>query len=63
MKAADINPSEAVIRTGAVAELFPSAFPSGHGSDLADHHDPVTTNHLPGCQPESLSTRCLTMIR
>jgi NADPH:quinone reductase-like Zn-dependent oxidoreductase len=35
VKAAGINPSEAVIRTGAVAELFPSAFPSGQGSDLA----------------------------
>jgi hypothetical protein len=44
-----MNPSEAVIRTGAVAELFPS----GQGSDLADHHDPVTTNHLPGGKPES----------
>ena len=33
--AAGINPSEAVIRTGAVAELFPSTFPSGQGSDLA----------------------------
>jgi hypothetical protein len=32
---AGINPSEAVIRTGAVAELFPSTFPSGQGSDLA----------------------------
>ena len=28
MKAAGTNPSEAVIRTGAVAELFSSAFPS-----------------------------------
>jgi hypothetical protein len=53
VKAAGINSSEAVIRTGAVAELFPSAFPSGQGSDLADHHDPVTTNNLPGCKPES----------
>ena len=35
MKAAGINPSEAVIRSGAVAELFPSTFPSGQGSDLA----------------------------
>jgi len=35
VKAAGINPSEAVIRTGAVAELFPSTFPSGQGSDLA----------------------------
>jgi len=33
--AAGINPSEAVIRTGALAELFPSTFPSGQGSDLA----------------------------
>src|SRR5277367_3357527 len=35
VKAAGINPSEAVIRTGAVAEMFPSTFPSGQGSDLA----------------------------
>ena len=35
VKAAGINPTEAVIRTGAVAELFPSTFPSGQGSDLA----------------------------
>jgi NADPH:quinone reductase-like Zn-dependent oxidoreductase len=33
VKAAGINPSEAVIRTG--AELLPSTFPSGQGSDLA----------------------------
>ena len=35
VKAAGINPSEAAIRTGAVARLFPSTFPSGQGSDLA----------------------------
>ncbi|MEY9964305.1 NADPH:quinone reductase-like Zn-dependent oxidoreductase [Streptacidiphilus sp. MAP12-16] len=35
VKAAGINPSEAVIRTGALAHLFPSTFPSGQGSDLA----------------------------
>src|SRR6201986_28906 len=35
VKAAGINPTEAVIRTGAVAKLFPSTFPSGQGSDLA----------------------------
>lgn len=35
VKAAGINPSEAVIRTGALANLFPSTFPSGQGSDLA----------------------------
>ncbi|WP_329310209.1 NADP-dependent oxidoreductase [Streptomyces sp. NBC_01262] len=35
VKAAGINPSEAAIRTGAVADLFPSTFPSGQGSDLA----------------------------
>jgi NADPH:quinone reductase-like Zn-dependent oxidoreductase len=35
VKAAGINPSEAAIRTGAVADMFPSTFPSGQGSDLA----------------------------
>ncbi|MGW6157907.1 NADP-dependent oxidoreductase, partial [Streptomyces sp. NPDC055144] len=35
VKAAGTNPSEAVIRTGALADLFPSTFPSGQGSDLA----------------------------
>ena len=35
VKAAGINISEAVIRTGAVAQIFPSMFPSGQGSDLA----------------------------
>ncbi|MFD7169939.1 NADP-dependent oxidoreductase [Streptomyces violascens] len=35
VKAAGINPSEAVIRTGALADMFPSTFPSGQGSDLA----------------------------
>src|SRR5258707_14864463 len=35
VKAAGINPSEAAIRTGAVAQMFPSTFPSGQGSDLA----------------------------
>jgi NADPH:quinone reductase-like Zn-dependent oxidoreductase len=35
VKAAGINPGEAMIRTGALAEMFPSTFPSGQGSDLA----------------------------
>src|ERR1700728_1274113 len=35
VKAAGINPSEAAIRSGAVAQIFPSTFPSGQGSDLA----------------------------
>jgi NADPH:quinone reductase-like Zn-dependent oxidoreductase len=35
VKAAGINPSEAAIRMGAVADMFPSTFPSGQGSDLA----------------------------
>ena len=35
VKAAGINPSEAAIRTGTVAHIFPSTFPSGQGSDLA----------------------------
>jgi NADPH:quinone reductase-like Zn-dependent oxidoreductase len=35
VKAAGINPSEAVIRSGALADQFPATFPSGQGSDLA----------------------------
>ena len=35
VKAAGINPGEAKIRQGALAERFPAAFPSGQGSDLA----------------------------
>ncbi|MDH6144480.1 NADPH:quinone reductase-like Zn-dependent oxidoreductase [Kitasatospora sp. GP30] len=35
VKAAGINPGEALIRTGALARIFPSTFPSGQGSDLA----------------------------
>ena len=35
VKAAGINPSEAAIRAGALAQVFPSTFPSGQGSDLA----------------------------
>jgi len=35
VKAAGINPGEAKIRQGLVAERFPATFPSGQGSDLA----------------------------
>jgi NADPH2:quinone reductase len=35
VRAAAINPGEAAIRTGALAERFPATFPSGEGSDLA----------------------------
>src|ERR1700761_579470 len=35
VKAAGINPGEAAIREGALAERWPSTFPSGQGSDLA----------------------------
>jgi NADPH:quinone reductase len=35
VKAAGINPGEAAIRTGALADRFPATFPSGEGSDLA----------------------------
>jgi len=35
VKAAGTNISEVAIRTGAVAQIFPSTFPSGQGSDLA----------------------------
>ncbi|MET0191659.1 MAG: alcohol dehydrogenase catalytic domain-containing protein, partial [Pseudonocardia sediminis] len=35
VRAASINPGEAAIRSGAMAEMFPATFPSGQGSDLA----------------------------
>jgi NADPH:quinone reductase-like Zn-dependent oxidoreductase len=35
VRAAGINPGEAAIRKGALAESFPATFPSGQGSDLA----------------------------
>jgi NADPH:quinone reductase-like Zn-dependent oxidoreductase len=35
VKAAGINPGEASIRKGLLAEKFPATFPSGQGSDLA----------------------------
>ncbi len=35
VKAAGINPGEASIRKGLLAERFPATFPSGQGSDLA----------------------------
>jgi NADPH2:quinone reductase len=35
VRAAGTNPGEAAIRSGAMAEMAPSTFPSGQGSDLA----------------------------
>ena len=35
VKAASINPGEAMIREGFFAKQFPATFPSGQGSDLA----------------------------
>ena len=35
VRAVGINPGEAAIRAGALAESFPATFPSGQGSDLA----------------------------
>src|ERR1700753_2925945 len=35
VRAAGVNPSEAVVRSGALADQFPATFPSGQGSDLA----------------------------
>ena len=35
VRAAGINPGEAVIRSGALESRFPATFPSGEGSDLA----------------------------
>jgi NADPH:quinone reductase-like Zn-dependent oxidoreductase len=41
VRAAGINPGEAKIRNGAMAEQFPATFPSGQGSDLAGVVDEV----------------------
>jgi NADPH:quinone reductase-like Zn-dependent oxidoreductase len=60
VKAAGINPSEAVMRTGAVAQLFPSTFPSGQGSDLAGVVEEVGTGAgglSPGDEVIGFSTR------
>lgn len=35
VRTAGINPGEALIRSGALADQFPATFPSGQGSDLA----------------------------
>lgn len=35
VRAAGINPGEAMIRSGALHEIFPATFPSGEGSDFA----------------------------
>jgi NADPH2:quinone reductase len=35
VRAAGINPGEAAIRSGALAQMYPSTFPSGEGSDLS----------------------------
>ncbi|HTI35677.1 MAG TPA: NADP-dependent oxidoreductase [Miltoncostaea sp.] len=51
VRAAGINPGEAKIREGAYAELWPSVFPSGQGSDLAgvvDALGPGVTGWAPG---------------
>lgn len=35
VRAAGINPGESSLRSGALAQIYPSTFPSGQGSDLA----------------------------
>jgi NADPH:quinone reductase-like Zn-dependent oxidoreductase len=60
VKAAGINISEAAIRTGAVANIFPSTFPSGQGSDLAgvvDELGPGVTRFTPGDEVIGFSDR------
>ncbi|MGW1500947.1 NADP-dependent oxidoreductase [Streptomyces mirabilis] len=60
VKAAGINPSEAAIRTGAVAHIFPSTFPSGQGSDLAGIIEEVgagVDGHAPGEEVIGFSTK------
>ncbi len=35
VRAAGVNPGESTLRSGAMAQVYPSTFPSGQGSDLA----------------------------
>jgi NADPH:quinone reductase-like Zn-dependent oxidoreductase len=48
VKAAGINPGEAKIRSGALAQMWPATFPSGEGSDLAGVVDEVGAGGGPG---------------
>ncbi len=51
VRAAGINPGEAAIRSGALAERWPATFPSGQGSDLAGDVGAIgdgVTNVAPG---------------
>jgi NADPH:quinone reductase-like Zn-dependent oxidoreductase len=55
VKAAGINPGEAMIRQGAFQEVFPATFPSGQGSDLAG----VVTEVGPGVESFSVGDEVL----
>ena len=55
VKAAGINPGEAMIRRGAFREIFPATFPSGQGSDLAG----VITEVGPGVELFSVGDEVL----
>jgi len=55
VKAAGINPGEAMIRRGAFREIFPATFPSGQGSDLAG----VVTEVGPGVELFSVGDEVL----
>jgi NADPH:quinone reductase-like Zn-dependent oxidoreductase len=51
VKAASVNPGEAALRSGAMAERWPSTFPSGEGSDLAGvvaEVGPTVSDFAPG---------------
>lgn len=55
VKAAGINPGEAMIRQGAFHEIFPATFPAGQGSDLAG----VVTEVGPGVELFSVGDEVL----
>ncbi|HYB35113.1 MAG TPA: NADP-dependent oxidoreductase [Mycobacterium sp.] len=55
VKAAGINPGEAMIRQGVFHEIFPATFPSGQGSDLAG----VVTEVGPGVELFSVGDEVL----
>jgi NADPH:quinone reductase len=55
VKAAEINPGEVAIRTGALHERFPATFPSGEGSDLAG--TVVAVGSLPSRRPRNSASK------
>ena len=55
VRVAGINPSEGVIRSGALHHLFPATFPSGQGSDLAGVVAELCCKKVPVTKPATFN--------